>query len=260
MNLLAFKLIITPLLLLAASLAVRRWGESIGGLIVGLPLTSGPVSIFLALQYGPEFAVRATSGSLAGTAAQAAFCLVYCGMAALGWPAALAGASVVFAGTAVLLQESGLARGGLFVIALLSLTFTLYATPGFAAQGGRLRPPWWDLPVRMVLITGLVLGVTLIAPHIGPGASGVVASFPLMATILGVFAHRLAGPQAARQVMRGLVAGLFGFVAFFYVISLLLARHGLFVSYGSAAVCAVALQVFALNQMRRHGGKKAAAA
>lgn len=260
MNLFAFKLVITPLLLLAASLAVRRWGETIGGLIVGLPLTSGPVSVFLALQYGSGFAVRATSGSLAATAAQAAFCLVYCGMATLGWPAALAGASAAFAGTAALLQESGLGQGWLFLIALLSLAFTLYATPNTAAQGSRLRPPWWDLPVRMVLITGLVLGVTLIAPHIGPGASGVVASFPLMATILGVFAHRLAGPHAARQVMRGLVAGLFGFAAFFYVISLMLARYGLFVTYGSAAACAVASQVFALRQMRRRGGKKAAAA
>lgn len=254
MNLLAFKLIITPLLLLAASLAVRRWGETIGGLIVGLPLTSGPVSVFLALQYGSEFAVRATSGSLAATAAQAAFCLVYCGMATLGWLAALAGASVAFAGTAALLQESGLAQGGLFLVALVSLALTLHAAPRSAAQGNRLQPPWWDLPVRMVLITGLVLGVTLIAPHIGPGASGVVASFPLMATILGVFAHRVAGPHAARQVMRGLVAGLFGFAAFFYVVSLLLARYGLVVSYGSAAACAVALQVLALRQMRRLGG------
>ncbi|MGN6580141.1 MAG: hypothetical protein ACTHJ1_09150 [Bordetella sp.] len=260
MNLLAFKLIITPLLLLAASLAVRRWGETIGGLIVGLPLTSGPVSVFLALQYSPEFAVRATSGSLAATAAQAAFCLVYCGMATLGWPAALAGASVAFAVTAALLQESGLPQGGLFLIAVLSLAFTLYLTPSSAAQGVRLRPPWWDLPVRMVLITALVLGVTLIAPHIGPGASGVVASFPLMATILGVFAHRLAGPHAARQVMRGLVAGLFGFAAFFYVIGLMLVHYGLVVTYFSAAACAVASQVFALHQMRRHGGSKATAA
>ncbi|MEX6395898.1 hypothetical protein AB6E88_01745 [Providencia hangzhouensis] len=42
MELFVFKVVITPLLLLTASLAARRWGESIGGLIVGLPLTSGP--------------------------------------------------------------------------------------------------------------------------------------------------------------------------------------------------------------------------
>ncbi|EPO5264916.1 hypothetical protein [Providencia rettgeri] len=52
MELFVFKIVITPLLLLTASLAARRWGESIGGLIVGLPLTSGPISFFFALEYG----------------------------------------------------------------------------------------------------------------------------------------------------------------------------------------------------------------
>ncbi|MEX5931749.1 hypothetical protein AB6H26_19805 [Providencia hangzhouensis] len=47
MELFVFKVVITPLLLLTASLAARRWGESIGGLIVGLPLTSGPISSLL---------------------------------------------------------------------------------------------------------------------------------------------------------------------------------------------------------------------
>src|SRR5215218_6073961 len=36
---------------LLASLAVRRWGDAIGGWLVGLPLTSGPVAAFLAIQY-----------------------------------------------------------------------------------------------------------------------------------------------------------------------------------------------------------------
>lgn len=84
MDLLAFKLVATPLLLLAASLAVRRWGESAGGFIVGLPLTSGPISLFLALERGPAFAQQATAGSLAATAAQAAFGLAYCALAPHG--------------------------------------------------------------------------------------------------------------------------------------------------------------------------------
>ncbi|MBC8728149.1 hypothetical protein [Paraburkholderia sp. UCT2] len=32
---LVFKLLVTPLLLLTASLAGRRWGDAIGGLLVG---------------------------------------------------------------------------------------------------------------------------------------------------------------------------------------------------------------------------------
>jgi hypothetical protein len=49
LNTLALKLTVTPLLILAASLASRRWGEAVAGWFVGLPLTSAPVCFFLAL-------------------------------------------------------------------------------------------------------------------------------------------------------------------------------------------------------------------
>ena len=44
MPVLALKLILTPLLIGGASLAARRWGPAIGGWLVSLPLTSGPVT------------------------------------------------------------------------------------------------------------------------------------------------------------------------------------------------------------------------
>ncbi|AJG24388.1 hypothetical protein [Cupriavidus basilensis] len=250
MNLLVFKLIVTPLLLLAASVAVRRWGETVGGFLVGLPLTSGPISVFLALEHGSTFAEHATSGSLAATAAQVAFCLAYCRLATLGWPIALSGACVAFAVAATALQWSGLAQTGLFVVAMSAMTVVLYVTPRSTARGKGLSSPWWDLPARMVLITCLVVSVTLIAPYVGPQASGVLASFPFMATILAIFAHRLIGAAAARQVLRGMVAGLFGFAAFFYVLSLTLTRLSLFVAYSGAILTALAVQAISLHRMR----------
>jgi hypothetical protein len=250
MDLFIFKLIVTPLLLLAASVAIRRWGEAIGGFLVGLPLTSGPISVFLALEHGPAFAAQATSGSLAATAAQAGFCLAYCRLAVCGWPAALAGACAAFFMTASLLQWSGLPPAGLFLAAILSMALVLRLTPGKAVDSGRFASPWWDLPARMVLITCLVIGVTLIAPYVGPRLSGVLASFPFMGIILAVFAHRIAGHAAARQVLRGMVAGLWGFAVFFYVLSLALTRFGLPAAYGAAVFCALAIQVISLRRMR----------
>src|SRR3546814_7506074 len=121
MDLLIFNLAVTPLVLVAASLAVRRWGAAVGGFLVGLPLTSVPVSVFLALERGPDFAVQATSGSLAATAAQAAFCLAYCRLAARGWLAAMTGASIAFACIAAVLQWSGLSQTWLFLVSVLAL-------------------------------------------------------------------------------------------------------------------------------------------
>ncbi len=59
MQTLALKLAATPLLIGAATLAGRRWGQAIGGWLVGLPLTSGPIALFLALDHGTQFAARA---------------------------------------------------------------------------------------------------------------------------------------------------------------------------------------------------------
>ncbi|NEX64816.1 hypothetical protein [Noviherbaspirillum galbum] len=251
MDLLVFKLIVTPLLLLAASMAVRRWGEAIGGFLVGLPLTSGPISVFLALEHGPVFATQATSGSLTATVAQTGFCLAYCRLAHLGWPTALGGACAAFALVASTLQSSGIAQTGLFVAALLAMSLVLHLTPREAVVGSKLASPWWDLPARMVLITALVVGVTLIAPHIGPGVSGVLASFPFIATILAVFAHRMIGGIAAKQVLRGMVSGLLGFAVFFYVLSLTLTRTTLLLAYGTAVACALTIQACAFYRMRR---------
>jgi hypothetical protein len=250
MDLLVFKLVVTPLLLLAATAATRRWGEMLGGFLVGLPLTSGPISVFLALEHGPAFAVQATSGSLVATAAQAGFCAVYCSLATLGWPLALAGACATFSIAAGLLHWSALPQTSLFFVALVTIALALNLIPRTEARSGTLESPWWDLPARMVLIAALVVGVTLVAPYVGPGVSGVLASFPFMAIILTIFAHRMSGHVAAQQVMRGMVAGLSGFAAFFYVLSLALMRVSLPAAYGGAIFCALAIQTVSLYRLR----------
>jgi hypothetical protein len=51
-KLLLIKLLLTPLLMFAVSWAARRWGPGIGGLLAGLPLTSGPISIYLFAEQG----------------------------------------------------------------------------------------------------------------------------------------------------------------------------------------------------------------
>jgi hypothetical protein len=250
MDLLLFKLVVTPLLLLVASLAARRWGEAVGGLLVGLPLTSGPVSVFLALEHGPAFAAQATAGSLVATVSQAAFCVIYCRLAPRGWGVALAGAGATFAVVAGVLQWSALTANALYIIAILAIALALNVIPNQPARTARLAPPWWDLPSRMALIAGLVVSVTLIAPYVGPEASGVLASFPFMAIILAVFAHRMIGHEAAQQLMRGMTTGLLGFASFFLVLSLTLTRWSLVSAYASAILCVLTIQAISLYRMR----------
>lgn len=66
MFLLAFKLILAPILIALATLIGRRWGHGVSGWIAALPLTSGPVSLIFAIQYDAAFAAQAAIGTLAG--------------------------------------------------------------------------------------------------------------------------------------------------------------------------------------------------
>lgn len=123
--------------------------------------------------------------------------------------------------------------------------------PNQAVQTCRLVPPWWDLPTRMVLIAGLVVGVTLIAPYVGAQTSGVLASFPFMTIILAVFTHRHLGKASAQQLMRGVATGLLSFAAFSYVLSLTLTRLNLLAAYSVPILCTLAIQAVSLYRTRR---------
>ena len=83
-----------------------------GGVIVALPLTSGPIAFFLVLEHGPAFAAGAALGSLAGALAQGAFCLGYAALAFRGgWPVAFAGGALAFAAVGVALQRLAMPLG-----------------------------------------------------------------------------------------------------------------------------------------------------
>src|SRR5881227_3396953 len=117
MDILVLKLVTTPLLIGMASLAGRRWGEMVSGWFIGLPLTSGPVSWFLALEQGTGFAAAAARGCLAGAAAEAGFCLAYAIAARkCGWICSLAAGTLAFAACAAILQ---MAAPPLWMLALV---------------------------------------------------------------------------------------------------------------------------------------------
>ena len=259
MNVLALKLLASPLLIGFASLVGRRWGQAVGGWLVGLPLTSGPVVFFLALDRGTPFAAQAAAGSLAGTAAQALFCLAYAFAARrFGWPLSLAAGAAGFAAGAYMIGLARLPLAGLAVVALCALTLTLLLLPRDRA-GERLRAvrPRWDLPLRMIAATALILGLTQAAPVLGARLAGTLATFPAFAAVLAVFAHHVEGAGAATRVLRGLLAGLFGFVGFFCVLAATLERAGLAIGFLLAAAVALAAQGVSFAMLRRAAARRA---
>jgi hypothetical protein len=253
MDTLALKLTVTPVLILAASLASRRWGEAVGGWFVGLPLTSGPVCFFLALDQGVGFAAAAGVGCLAGAAAEAGFCTAF-GLVAprSGWPPALAAASVAFFLGVAALDRAALPLWPLVGLVCLALTAALALLPRLG-EGGLSVPavPRWDIPARIVVATVLVLAVTTVAPLLGPRLSGLFSTYPVFATVLAAFSHRARGPAAAIQVLRGLMTGLFAFTGFFAVLAVTLERLGIAGGFAAATAVALLIQTGSLVVLRR---------
>ena len=105
------------------------------------------------------------------------------------------------------------------------------------------RMPWWDIPLRMVVAAALILAVTMLAERLGARWSGIVGAFPVMSGILSGFTLYWSGPLAARSLLRGQLASMFGFIIFFLTVGLTIERLGIAASFALAIATAVATSV-----------------
>jgi hypothetical protein len=249
---LALKLFMTPLLIATATLAGRRWGPGISGWLIGFPLTSGPVSLILAIQYGRGFAAQAAIGTLGGQASVCIFCLVY-SLAALkmSWPACALVAIGGFLLSVLIWNHFTLFLLPTFITLLLVIFTVLQLIPRGAVSSSTPDLPAWDLPVRMIVATLFVLLLTGFAAVLGPQLSGLISPFPVFGLVLAVFAHQQQGAGAAMRLVRGNVSGSFAFAFFFLIVALLLPGSlSLVWVYCLAALAAVAGNVFSLRLAR----------
>jgi hypothetical protein len=248
--LLLLKLVLTPLIVGGASIASRRWGPVVGGWIVSLPLTSGPILFFLALGSGPEFAAEAATGTLLGMAGICAFSLGYLALSRRGPLLALLVASACYAAVAVTVQPIlGWPFALLAVLVLAAITGTLRVLPAPAA-GGPAAHPRWDLPARIIIGTTLVVTLTAVAPLLGPTTSGLVATFPVYVSILAVFEHARTGRDGALSTLRGLMTGLYGTVSFYVAVHYLVEPLGVAVAFSVAVAAALLVGGIALRVLR----------
>jgi hypothetical protein len=103
----------------------------------------------------------------------------------------------------------------------------------------------------VIVGTTLVIGLTALAPRLGPVTSGIVATFPAYVSVLAVFAHVQDGRLAALGVLRGLLTGLFGTVAFYVVVHTCVVPLGVAPTFVLAIVVAISISAIALRRIRR---------
>lgn len=242
---LLFKLLIVPLFLAGISVAARRWGPRLGGLLAGLPVVAGPILCFLALEHGAAFAAQAAQGSLLAVVACIAFATAFAHASRrFGWlTTLLIGWSVWFLAAAALSWLPPLLPLAVAVtgVTLLLGPRWLPATPMATSSSARLS--LLELAARMLAGAALVLAVTALAALVGTRWAGLLAMFPVLGTVLGVFSHLRGGPDHVTLLYRGMFRGFYSFAAFCVVLALVLERCPLWLAFTLATIGAALVQV-----------------
>ncbi len=252
--LLGLKLVLVPAIIAAVTLAGRRWGHTIGGLLGGLPLVAGPVLFFLAIEQGDDFAARAAHATLVGIAGVAAFALVYGWMCLrTAWPGSLLVSWIAFGVATVVLHAVPWTSGGALGVAVASFLLARWLLPRTRRWPAPFVAPAWDLPLRIGVTVAFVLVVTGLAAWLGPRLSGALAPFPVATAILLGFAHAQQGSAAAARWLHGFLPAMVSFSLFCFVVAALTVSHGHLVAFVAALGAQLAVQALVLAMVRRPG-------
>ena len=205
MTLIAVKVLLAPSFVVGASLAARRFGARVGGLVAGLPVVAGPILLAYALAHGRDFAANAAAGTLLGLVSLIAFVVVYARLAhRFSWAREHARRVARVHRPDRALQRLHIPVQARLPLALAALTAGLLLLPR-ARDPRRTRRPAPELgsaPAGRCALA-LVLSLTAVAGWLGPQLSGLLAPFPIVATVLAVFTHVQRGTGEMVRLMRG---------------------------------------------------------
>jgi hypothetical protein len=263
------EILLAPLLVGGSTLAARRWGHAIGGVLSALPAVVGPVLLITAELHQPEYTARAANGTLLGLGSLAAFALVYARVAVhTVWPLCVLIAWLAAALTALLVGS--LAGGAGFPMGLLVAAVTLTAAyramppTGVSEEAVASRSRWAEVRLRMALTTVLVGTLVAASDLFGALVGGMLAALPVIASVLAASTHQRGGAAPVVALLRGMLAGMAGFVGFCSVVAGLIEPWGVAAAFGAATVTAVSVQfsVLTVGHRRRRsetcGGQLAA--
>ena len=249
MTVLALKLLLVPLLVVASSLAGRRWGPKVAGILVVLPIVAGPILLILYLDHGRSFAADAARAATLGIVPLSAFALIFAYLSRRqGWLLILLTSWIT-----VLVADFALSH--LAVPAGVALLLALLALHGAGTLLRRMdQPPplavatqWWDLPARAIATGVLVVLITGFATFLGPALTGALAPFPIALSVVCAFTVAQSGHAGIFALLRGILPGLDGFALFCFLVAILINKVGGAVAFTAATAAAIAFAMFLLT-------------
>lgn len=227
MGILALKLLLAPGFVVGSSLVVRRHGALVGGVVGGLPVIAAPILVVLLLVHGRAFAAQASTSALLGLVSLSVFVIVYAALAQrLPWFVALPAGWLGFLGSTAVLSAAG-SVGPLpgIVAAYAGFAVALAIVPSSTAADLDMPHPAWDLPVRALVSAAMVLALTEASSSLGAHLSGLLATFPVITSVLAAFTHGQRGAPDALRLLRGMLGGYVIYGLLVLVFALALGAH-----------------------------------
>jgi hypothetical protein len=243
MLVIALKLLLSPALVAGGSAAQRRWGQAVGGRIVGLPLTSLPLLLLVTLTQGSRFAATAAVATLAGVSAQAVLTWVYARAARdHGAVPATVLSIVAFAVVAAALDLLPLAAVAGAAVAAAMVALTLARWPAPVAPVAQRSAHRDSTVLRMVLAGVFALAVSALAGPLGPRLAGLVTALPVLSIVMFALTHHDDGPAAVGEFAHGVAKGTYSVVAALFALALILPTGHVELAFAAALLASLAAQ------------------
>ena len=214
METLLLRLVLPPVTVILAGWVQHRLGPRHSGRLVGLPLTSGPFLVVLLLAEGPTPTVTAARGVVAGQLMVVGFAVAYALLSTTRMrPGRVLAAVVPTVAALAAAAHAWLTCPAALAVAPVAAAAALFGwRPEPAGTHGRgttsgSAPSGRELAVRASLTGALVAGLSTAAPALGPSLAGLLASVPLVITVVAPATHIHAGVASARTLLRGTVGG-----------------------------------------------------
>jgi MFS family permease len=239
----------TALLVVVASAMAEALGPFWGALISGLPVSSGPAYVFLALQHDDRFIAASALASLAANAATGVFLILYArlsrhaglwpslGTALIAWcAAAFAIRAIGWSPLTALLLNAAVYGAGFSILNPASMALAGRSAPGGVGRRPRRR---MELVWRAAAVAGFVTLVVAASSVLGPAATGMIAVFPVSLISVIVILHPRAGAQATALLAANALRAMLGFGAMLFALRLAVPP------FGTPLALAIALSVSA---------------
>jgi hypothetical protein len=103
--------------------------------------------------------------------------------------------------------------------------------------------------VRALAALTLVLVLSAVSGSLGAHVSGLLAPFPIITAVLSVFTHHQAGHDEVQTLLRGFLAGFYGYAVFCFTVAVALPSWAIGPAFALAVAAALATQLVVVTAL-----------